>query len=125
VSAGRPADEQARLNEAIVVTAAESAITSARMAELVEIQRAAWARHRAAKGLLTRARKDGSADRIAAAAEREGAAYAEADRIAGEAIEEMQALTSAGLDNLGQVLDQMGRAWEAQAARRDKPEARQ
>jgi hypothetical protein len=27
-----------------------------------------------------------------------------------------QALNSAGLDNLGQVLDQMGRAWEADAA---------
>ena len=41
------------------------------------------------------------------------------------AIEEMLALNGAGLDNLGQVLDQMGRSWEADAAAARQPEAGQ
>ncbi len=60
--------------------------------------------------------KDGGAEKIATAQAREAAAYHEADRIGREAIVEMLALNGAGLDNLGQVMDQMGRAWEADAA---------
>jgi hypothetical protein len=71
----------AKLRETIAVGEAERVVGSARMAELTTIWRAAVRRHRAAKGLLTRARKDGSADKIAAAAARERAASAEADRI--------------------------------------------
>ena len=37
----------------------------------------------------------------------------------------MLALNDAGLDNLGQVLDQMGRAWEADVAAIGEPEAGQ
>jgi hypothetical protein len=37
----------------------------------------------------------------------------------------MQALNGAGLDNLGQVLDQMSRAWEADAAATCEAEAGQ
>jgi hypothetical protein len=95
------------------------------MADLMEAQRAARARHSAAKGLLTQAMKDGSAEKIAAARAREAAAYAEADRIGLAAIEEMQALNAAGLDNLGQVLGQMGRSWEADAAVIGEPEGGQ
>jgi hypothetical protein len=69
--------------------------------------------------------KDGNAEKIAAARAREASAYAEADRIGREAVEEMLALNDAGLDNLGQVLGQMGRAWEADAAAIGEPEAGQ
>ncbi len=112
----RAASERAKLSEAMAVTAAEGVVTSARMADLMEAQRAARARHSAAKGLLTKAMKDGSAEKITTAQAREAAAYHEADRIGREAIEEMLALNGAGLDNLGQVMDQMGRAWEADTA---------
>ncbi len=124
-AAARAEAERARLSEAMAITAAESTVTSARMADLVEAQQAARARHSAAKGLLTKAMKDGSAEKIAAAQARETAAYAEADRIGREAIEEMLALNDSGLDNLGQVLGQMGRAWEADAAAIGEPEAGQ
>jgi hypothetical protein len=117
--------ERAKLYETMAITAAESTVTSARMGDLMEAQRAARARQSAAKGLLTKAMKDGNAEKIAAARAREAAAYAEADRIGRGAIEEMLTLNDAGLDNLGQVLGQMGRAWEADAAAIGKPEAGQ
>jgi aspartokinase len=56
-AADRAAAERAKLNEVMVVAAAESTITNARIAELVEAQRAARARWAAAKGQLTRAMK--------------------------------------------------------------------
>lgn len=113
-SAGdRALAERAKLHEAMAITVAEGTVTSARMAALAEAQLAARARHSAAKGLLTKARKDGSAEKIAAARAREVAACAEADRIGRDAIEEMLALNAAGLGNLGQVLGQLGWAWEA------------
>src|SRR6266852_2790888 len=74
--------ERAKLSEAMAVTAAEGVVTSARMADLMEAQRAAGARHLAAKGLLTKAMKDGGAEKIATARAREAAAYHEADRSA-------------------------------------------
>jgi hypothetical protein len=107
--------ERAKLSEALAVTSAESVVTSARMADLVEARRAAQARHAAAKGLLTRAMRDGSAEKITAARAREATAYQEAARIGDAAIEEMLALNRAGLDNLGRVLGQMSRTWEADA----------
>ncbi len=73
--------ERAKLSEAMAVTAAEGVVTSARMADLMEAQRAARARHSAAKDLLTKATKDGGAEKIATAQAREAAAYDEADRI--------------------------------------------
>ena len=114
-AADRAAAEQAKLNEAMVVTSAESAVRDTRMVELVEAQRAARARWSAAKGRLTRAMKDGGADRIAAASERERAAYAEFDHVGRECLAEMFALNRGGLDNVGRVLDQLGPTWEAQA----------
>src|SRR6266496_1185219 len=59
--------ERARLHEIMTVSAAESTVAGARMAELKAAQDRAWRRYNAAKGLLTRARKDGSAEKIAAA----------------------------------------------------------
>ena len=107
-------DEQRELDARMVVMSAESAATSARFEELAEQQRGAWRRHRAAKGLVTRAQRDGDAARIAAAVERERAAYEEADRIAAAGIREMSAIHRNGTANIGAVLDQMPRtpAWQ-------------
>jgi hypothetical protein len=108
--------EQGRLNELIAVGGAERVVADARLADLVAKQQAARRRWTAAKGRLTRARRVGSADKIAAAARREAEAYGEFDRISGAAIAEMQQLTQAGLDRLGQVLDQIGPTWAAHDA---------
>jgi len=105
----RAAAERFKLNEAMAVTSAESTVANVRMADLVEAQRAARARWTAAKGRLTRAMRDGSAKKIAAAREREQAAYAEFDHVGRQAVEEMLTLNQAGLENLGHVLDRMGR----------------
>jgi len=110
----RAAAERAKLNEAMVVMSAELPVINARMADLVEVQRAARARHIAAKGQVTRALKEGSAEKIAAAHERERAAYAEFDDISHGAIEEMFTLNNSGLDSLGRVLDQIGPTWDAE-----------
>jgi hypothetical protein len=107
--------EQAELNGRMVVMSAERAATEARFAELAERQQAAWRRHRAAKGLVTRALKDGNAERITAAQERERATWAAADQTARAGIEEMQAINAARLENLGAVLNQIGPTWDAQA----------
>jgi hypothetical protein len=110
----------------MTVSEAERTVADVRMAELVAAQNRARRRHIAAKGSVTRARKDGSAEKIAAAAERERQAYAEFDRISGEAIEEMFEINGARLSALGELNDQIGRTWAADAAVLDeitRPEA--
>ena len=91
-------------------------VGSARMAELTTIWKAAVRRHRAAKGLLTRARKDGSADKIAAAAARERAASAEADRILEDCQAEMDLIIRAGLDRLKGFHQEWDQASDARTA---------
>lgn len=108
--------ESARFDELRVVTAAESVVRSSRIAELAERQKAAYRRVSAARGRLTRARKDGSAEKIAKAARRLRELDAEANRIADDGIRESQHLISGGLENLGALLDQMGRTWDARSA---------
>ena len=97
---------QAELDARMAVTAAERTVADVRFGELADRQRAAWERHRAAEDLLTQARQDGGAEMIAAAAERERGAYAEADETARECIDEMQDITAAGLASTGALLDQ-------------------
>jgi len=118
VDALRDKHRQAReeLDGVIVVTEAENTIASARQTELVTTQQAAWRRWVAAKGLLTKARKDGSADKIAAARRRVDAASAEFDRTADAVVAEMQQHNRARLERLGQVLDRRSPAWEADCA---------
>jgi hypothetical protein len=89
-----------QLNEITMVIAAGRAAASARYADLVAARQRAYRRHAAAKGLLTRARKDGNAARIAAAARREAEACAEAGRIADACLREMNDLVDAALGNL-------------------------
>jgi hypothetical protein len=85
------------------------------MAGLAATQTAAWRRHRAAKGLVTRALKDGSADKIASAQERERQAYAEAVAVSDAGISEMFVINRAGLDRLGELSQQMTVTWGADA----------
>lgn len=107
------AELHAELTRQAAVGAAESTVRSARIAELHEAHMAAERRVSAARGRLTRARRDGSAAKIAAASARLRELEAEADRTGDTAIREMQALTGAGLASLGEYLDTMGRAWAA------------
>jgi hypothetical protein len=104
-----------QLNEIIAVIAAERVAAGARYAGLVAARQRAYRRHAAAKGLLTRARKDGSAARIAAAARREAEASADAGRIGDACLREMHDLVGAALGNLLRI-GQMGPAWAAGAA---------
>jgi hypothetical protein len=105
--------ERARLHELVVVGEAERAVADLRMAELKAAHDHAWRRHIAAKGLVTRARKDGSAERLAAAVDRERHAYTDFMTIGDATIEEMFAINSAGLERLGDLLDQVRRTWDA------------
>jgi len=118
-ASGQQNPERARLHEMMAVSEAERTVADARMAELTAAQMAAWRRHRAAKGLVTRALKDGSAEKIAAARDRERQAYANAAAIADAGISEMFVLNRAGLDRLGELNQQIGTTWAADAARLD------
>lgn len=108
--------ERARLHELMAVSEAERAVADARMADLAATQAAAWRRHRAAKGLVTRALKDGGAEKIAAAQEWERQAYAEAQEIADSGIDEMFVINRAGLERFGELLDGLGAVWAADSA---------
>ncbi|SNY72875.1 hypothetical protein [Paractinoplanes atraurantiacus] len=115
-----PADaERAKFWDLAAVTDAEDVTRAARIAELAARQKAAYRRVVAARGRLTRARRDGSAAQILAAADRLRELQAEADRVADTGIAEMQALIGAGLDNTGVLIEQMGRTSAAQTALTD------
>lgn len=112
--------ERARLHELMAVSEAERAVADVRMADLAAAQAAAWRRHSAAKGLVTRALKDGGADKIAAAHERERRAYADAQAFSDAGISEMFVINRAGLDRLGELNRQIGITWAADSARLDE-----
>lgn len=117
MSASERADAgRARLDEMMMVGEAERTVADARMADLKAARDAARRRHIAAKAMVTRARKEGSAEKIAAAVAREQQAYAEFVAVSGASIDEMFVFNRAGLDRLGGLLEHMGRAWEAGCA---------
>jgi pimeloyl-ACP methyl ester carboxylesterase len=68
----RAGAQRARLHELMAVSEAERTVAEIRMSELKAEQDRARHRHIAAKGLVTRARKDGSAEKIAAAIDQLG-----------------------------------------------------
>jgi hypothetical protein len=105
--------EHRRFTELAAVAAAEGVVTASRREELTTAQLQARRRLSAAKGLLTKAQKDGSAETIAAARKHYAAADTEYARIADAAIAELLQLGHAGLDTNGELLDQMRRAWAA------------
>jgi hypothetical protein len=113
--------EQARAGHAetaghIVVMKAEGAVRDTRSAGLAAEAAAAWRRHRAARGQVTRALRNGDAEKIRLAQERERAAYVKADETGRRCIEEMQQITGAGLTDLGTLINQIGRNIEADRA---------
>lgn len=108
--------EQTKLNDLIVVAEAESVVTTSRHSELQELTQAARRRVTAAKGQLTRARRDGNAGKIAAARVRLDTAEADWERVTDAAMEEIQATIRAKLDGLSAMNAQIDVSWAAQAA---------
>ena len=108
--------EQAEYWKIAVVNKAENTVADIRQTDLAAAQKAARRRWSAAKGLLTKAQKDGDAARIAAAREREITTYREFDAISATVIDEMHGIVQAGLDRTGHLLDQLDRANTARDA---------
>jgi hypothetical protein len=68
-----------------------------------------------------RARKDGNAEKIAAAVERERQAYAVFMAVSDASIKEMFVINGASLERLGHFFEQMDRAWAPTRLRRLYP----
>lgn len=101
--------------EHVAVTTAENTVTDARIKDLHEQATKAHRRIPAAKGRLTRAQRDGNAERIAAAAAHLRAVQQEADRIGEANIAEMSTLIRGGLDRLHTTIELMGEVFDADA----------
>lgn len=114
-ASGRTEAERARLHEMMAVGEAERSVADVRIADLKAAQEAARRRYIAAKGLVTRARKDGNAEKIATAVTRERQAYANFIAVSDASIDEMFVINGAGLERLGDLLEQVDRAWDADA----------
>lgn len=110
------AAERDQLNRMIAVSEAESAVATARVHDLAEQQLAARRRWSAAKGLVSKARRDGSAAKIAAARERCDRAYSEFTQLSDAVIAETLRINEARLDELGTTVTQMRWTWDAGAA---------
>jgi G:T/U-mismatch repair DNA glycosylase len=95
-----------QLNLMTAIGSADSAVAAARVQDWADQQRTAQRRWRAAKGSLTKARRDGSATAIAAARERCGRAYAEFVRLSEAAIAETLQNNHARLEELGATMRQ-------------------
>ena len=104
---------QRDLEERMAVGAAEGVVAAARQAELAGEQVGARRRLAAARGLLTRTRRDGAADLIATAVARVEEASAEFDAVSARVIDEMHELVTARSDRLGEVFAGMRRSWAA------------
>jgi hypothetical protein len=92
-------------DEILTGNQAEGVVVGARMAELAAISTHARRQASAARGQLTRALKDGNAERIAAAHARHDELSREAGRIGDACLTEMFACNRRGLDNLGRLMD--------------------
>lgn len=114
-ASGRTEAERARLHEMMAVGEAERSVADVRIADLKAAQEAARQRYIAVKGLVTRARKDGNAEKIATAVTRERQAYANFIAVSDASIDEMFVINGAGLERLGDLLEQVDRAWDADA----------
>lgn len=115
---------QARFDGLAAVATAENVVGAVRREELVEAPKKAWRRVSAARGRLTKAQKDGDAERIIQARRRVDELYAEADRISRECLREMQSETRAGLDTLAAMNELVGEVFDALSAVGDAIERR-
>jgi len=102
--------EQGRLDELIAVNHAENVAVAVRRDELVAEQDAALRRWSAAKGQLTKAQRNGGAERIAAARARVTEASAEFDRISKATIAELAQLAQGRHDSVSEIFGQMRRS---------------
>ncbi|WP_433358711.1 hypothetical protein [Streptosporangium sp. CA-115845] len=109
-------DLHQQFTEQAVISQAEGAVASARLAELQERSKKAYRRIAAMRGQLTRARKNGSAERVAAAAVKLEQAETEFGQVSHACIEEGHQILAAGLERSGAMLDTMGKAWDADRA---------
>lgn len=111
--------EHHQFAEQIAVSAAESAVASARIADLRAAQQSAHRRWTTAHGQLTKARNSSNPERLAAAEEREKQTYVEFCRISDAGIDESLQINRAQLDRSAANLEQMRRAWAASDAALD------
>lgn len=107
----RSGDAEDGFDQVAAVRSAEAVVTHARLAQLEEAQLAARRRISAAKGLLTRAQRDGSADKILAARKRLDQRRAEFDGISGAVVAEAKQIYDHWADQNRDFLDQMGQRW--------------
>lgn len=107
--------EQAKLNDLMAVSSAESAVMDARAADLAAVQKAARRKISAAEDRVTRAQEDGGAGEITAAQVEYEAARRETRQIQAAGIREMLAILNHRKENFGAVQDQLGLTWDAAA----------
>lgn len=103
------------LAEHMAVTAAENTVVHARIRELADEAAKAYRRIAAARGRLTKARKDGSADMIAAARAHLDTVTREFEQTSDANLQEMFTLNMASLNRVGQTFDLMSKSWDADA----------
>jgi hypothetical protein len=108
--------EQAKVDAIIERNVAAGAVARPRQVELVAAEaRARW-RIATARGLLTKARNRGDADKIAAAERRLEHAEAEYGRVSDQCLKELFAISHAGHDRTAELLAQLKPAWDAGSA---------
>lgn len=106
---------RSELTEHMTVTEAENTVVHARIRELADEAANAHRRIAPARGRLTKARKDGSADKIAAARAHLDTVTREFEQISDANLQEMHTLNIASLDRVGQTFDLMSKSWDADA----------
>jgi DNA-directed RNA polymerase subunit F len=99
--------QEARTNEIISVAEAEHVVAVARTDELAAAAQDVMRRWDAVSEQLAEARREGNADEIAAAEEREREVYAEVVPIATEGLAEVRAILAAGNESLQEVNEQV------------------
>lgn len=107
------AAHRAELDDYVVVTAAENAVSSVRLAELTAAYEKAGRRIPAAKARLTRARNSGDAKAIAAAQSHLAAVEATHQQALSIAIREGQQIVAARQDRTDGVLAKIQSSWSA------------
>ncbi|RBM22471.1 hypothetical protein DI005_06530 [Prauserella sp. PE36] len=108
--------EHRKLDERFAVSQAENVVAAARSAELLDQQKTARRRVSAARGRLTKAKKDGGAEKIRAARQQLEQAERDFDQASDTAIRETLKISQARNAELDGHFRQMKRAWSASDA---------
>ncbi|GAA4208969.1 hypothetical protein GCM10022252_74810 [Streptosporangium oxazolinicum] len=99
--------------EHITVTTAEGVVASARVTQLAEASRKAYRKISSMRGQLTRAQKDGDAEKIAAAHRKLEQAKADFDQVSEAGIAEGHQIVQAGLERMDTTFALMDKSWAA------------